>query len=334
VKKLPYLRSKNRRGRWFHTYRRGDVERSLGVHGLHPTDPKVLAAWAAEHARWQDMQPEVDTPAAGTFAWALDLYTSGNAKWSTYSRNTQNNRLAILERYRRSQGNRPIRSITGATIEQALYAKGGWAAVNEYKALKPVFEHLRRLGFITKNPMVGIELDRPKIDGFPVADVDGISAFQKRWTIGTRERLVFDLALYTGAARVDLAKLGRANIKGDLLVYDRQKSGVTARVPVTHELQRVIDRTPDISPTFILTGKGKPYAAESLGNLFRDAASEAGMTARLHGLRKAFCIYWAEAGVSTHQIAAMAGHMSLAEVERYTRAADRERMVKLLVGVV
>ena len=29
----------------------------------------------------------------------------------------------------------------------------------------------------------------------------------------------------------------------------------------------------------------------------------------------------------------MAGHMSLSEVERYTRAADRERMVKLLVRV-
>ena len=63
------------------------------------------------------------------------------------------------------------------------------------------------------------------------------------------------------------------------------------------------------------------------------AAREAGMAARLHGLRKAFCIYWAENDATTHQIAAMAGHMSLSEVERYTRAADRERMVKLLVGV-
>lgn len=333
MNKLPYLRSKLRRGRWFHTYRRGDVERSLGVHGLHPTDPKVLAAWAAEHARWQDMPPETETPASGTFAWALDLYTSGNDKWAKYSANTQNNRAAIFERYRASQGKRPVSTITSAVIEQALYAKGGWAAVNEYKALKPVFEHLRRLGFITKNPLAGIELDRPKIEGFPVANADDIAAFQKRWAVGTRERLIFDLALFTGAARVDLAKLGRANIKGDLLVYTRQKSDVTARVPVTTELQAVIDLTPDISPAFILTAQGKPYTPESLGNMFRDAATDAGMTARLHGLRKAFCIYWAEQGVSTHQIAAMAGHMSLSEVERYTRAADRERMVKLLVGV-
>jgi len=57
------------------------------------------------------------------------------------------------------------------------------------------------------------------------------------------------------------------------------------------------------------------------------------MSARLHGLRKALCICWAKNDATTQQIAAMAGHMSLSEVERYTRAADRERMVKLLVGV-
>jgi len=333
MKKLPYLRSKLRRGRWFHTYRRGDVERSLGVHGLHPTDPKVLAAWAAEHARWQDMPPGTETPNAGTFAWALDLYTSGNAEWANYAEGTRAARSAIFTRYRKAQGARPVKTITGEAVERALYAKGGHGAVNEYKAIKPVFEHLRRLGFIRKNPMAGIELDKPKIHGFPVADAEDIAAFQERWPVGTRERLIFDLGLYTGAARGDLAKLGRKNIKGDLLVYERQKSSVVAQVPLTTELRAVIARTPDIAPAFILTGSGKPFSAASLGNEFADAARAAGMAARLHGLRKAFCIYHAERAATTHQIAAMAGHMSLSEVERYTRAADRERMVKLLVGV-
>ena len=118
-------------------------------------------------------------------------------------KNTKDNRAAIFARYRANQGKRPVSTITGPVIEQALYTRGGWAAVNEYKALKPVFEHLRRLGFIKNNPLVGIELDRPKIQGFPVADADDIATFQKRWPVGSRERLVFDLALYTGAARVD-----------------------------------------------------------------------------------------------------------------------------------
>ena len=71
-----------------------------------------------------------------------------------------------------------------------------------------------------------------------------------------RERLVLDLDLYTAAARADLAKLGRSNIKGGLLVYSRQKSGTTARVPITPELRALIARTPDISPKFSLTESG------------------------------------------------------------------------------
>lgn len=307
------------------------MERSLGVHGLHPTHQKVLAAWAAEHARWQEMPPDTETPEAGTFAWGLDLYITGSDKWAGYSEGTRDSRLAIFKRYREEQGARPLKAITGDAIEAGLYAKGGFGAVNEYKALKPLFEHLFRLKVIPKNPLVGIQVDKPKTDGFPVADADDIAAFQECWPVGTRERLIFDLGLYTGAARVDLAKLGRKNISGDLLVYERQKSKVTARVPLTTELSSVIERTPDIAPAFILTSRGKPFKAASLGNEFGEAARKAGIVSRLHGLRRAFCIYWAENNATTHQIAAMAGHISLSEVERYTRAADRDRIVKLLV---
>lgn len=111
----------------------------------------------------------------------------------------------------------------------------------------------------------------------------------------------------------------------------RQKTRTTAEVPITAELRAVIARTPDIAPAFLLTAFRKPFTAAGFGNFFADAASAAGMTARLHGLRKAFCAYWAEKGATTSQIAAMAGHLTLSEVERYTKDADRRRMVKLLV---
>ena len=128
-----------------------------------------------------------------------------------------------------------------------------------------------------------------------------------------------------------LVKLSRANVGDGLLTFNRQKTGVVCEVPLTPELRAVLRRAPDIAPAFLLTAKGKPFTAAGLGNLFADAAKAAGIAARLHGLRKAFCVYWAERGASTSQIAAMAGHMSLSEVERYTRAADRRRMVKLLM---
>ena len=326
-----YLRSRQRRGRWFHYYRRNGSEVSLGVHGLEPSDPRVKAAYWAEHARWEHRPPDTSTPIKGTFAWAVDLYTSGNWKWlNEYAEGTRKARLAILNRYVRDQGNRPLSEISPRAIETALYAKGGHGAVNEYKTLKPVFEHVKRLGFIPRNPMAGIEIDKPAPKGFLTADADDIAAFIERWEIGTVERLIFDLALYTGAARVDLAVIGRHNIKNGVLTFDRQKTGVTSRVPLTHELRAVIARTPDISPAFILSKHGRPYTAESIGNMFGDAARAAGMKARLHGLRKAFCCYWAEQGKQSHAIATMAGHLTLKEVERYTRDADRDRIIRLI----
>jgi len=330
MKRYPYLRSKLRRGRWFHTYRRGNKEIALGVHGLHPTDPRVFAAYCAEHARWEQSPPDTVTPKGGTFAWAVDIYKASPA-WTKLAEGTRKSRESILRRYVKAQGNRPLSSIAREDIEAALYAKGGNAAVNELKALKPIFAHAHKLRIIPVDPMRGLTMQRPETEGFRTAEADEIAAFQDMWPVGTVERLTFDLALYTGAARVDLVKLGRRNITEGVLQYRRQKTKTLAQVPLTPELRAVIARTPDIAPAFILNRKGKSYTAESIGNLFRDAATKAGMVARLHGLRKAFCVYWAEKGATTHQIAAMAGHMTLGEVERYTRAADRLKMVKLLV---
>lgn len=333
MKKLPYLRSKLRRGRWFHTYRRNGKEIALGVHGLHPTDARLTAAWAAEHSRWEHSPPATEAPKSGTFAWAVDLLKA-TSSWENLAASTRQNRDAILRRYVAAQGARPLASITRADIETTLYAKGGNAAINELKALRPVFAHARRLRFISSDPTRGIELDRPASKGFATADADDIKNYQDRWTVGTNERLVFDLALLTGAARADLVKLGKSNVSGGILSFKRQKTGVLSQVPITPELRAVILRTPDISPAFLLTAKGKPFTAAGLGNFFGDAARAAGIDARLHGLRKAFCVYWAEKGSTTHQIAAMAGHTSLSEVERYTRAADSRRMIQLLVDEV
>jgi integrase len=47
-----------------------------------------------------------------------------------------------------------------------------------------------------------------------------------------------------------------------------------------------------------------------------------------HGLRKAACRRLAEAGCSTHEIMAISGHVTLAEVERYTKAANQARLAK------
>jgi len=69
---------------------------------------------------------------------------------------------------------------------------------------------------------------------------------------------------------------------------------------------------------------------KGFGQMISAAIREAGLPGRCkaHGLRKAAARRLAEAGCSASEIAAITEHKTLAEVERYTRAADQERLAR------
>jgi integrase len=75
---------------------------------------------------------------------------------------------------------------------------------------------------------------------------------------------------------------------------------------------------------------GKPFASSNaFGNWFRNACDEAGLkTLAAHGLRKAAARRMAEAGCTSKQIAAITGHKTLSEIERYTEAAEQEHLAR------
>jgi len=53
-----------------------------------------------------------------------------------------------------------------------------------------------------------------------------------------------------------------------------------------------------------------------------------------YGLRKAAARLLAEAGCTTHEIMAITGHKTLAEVERYTRAAAQKKLAASAMGLM
>jgi integrase len=70
-----------------------------------------------------------------------------------------------------------------------------------------------------------------------------------------------------------------------------------------------------------------PKTVAGFGNWFRDQCDQANLHhCSAHGLRKATAAALAEAGATAHEIAAVTGHMSLEEVERYTRAARKQKL--------
>lgn len=82
--------------------------------------------------------------------------------------------------------------------------------------------------------------------------------------------------------------------------------------------------------TILFTAYGEQFSVKGFGHMISTAIRAAGLPERCkaHGLRKAAARRLAEAGCSASEIAAITGHKTLAEVERYTRAADQERLAR------
>ncbi|CAM5766281.1 hypothetical protein LMIY3S_01768 [Labrys miyagiensis] len=53
-----------------------------------------------------------------------------------------------------------------------------------------------------------------------------------------------------------------------------------------------------------------------------------------HGIRKAAARRLAEVGCSSKQIAAITGHASLEEIERYTKAAEQKKLAKAAIRLL
>src|SRR5262249_15801833 len=157
-----------------------------------------------------------------------------------------------------------------------------------------------------------------------------ITAFEMRHAIGSKARVALSLLLYTAQRRGDVLKMGRQHIRDGLLHVRQEKTGIELAIPVHEHLRAVLDATPSEPLTFLTTRSGKAYSRNGFAMHFRGWCDAAGLPALCmpHGLRKAACRRLAEAGCSANEIAAISGHASLREVERYTKAANQLQMAR------
>ena len=101
-------------------------------------------------------------------------------------------------------------------------------------------------------------------------------------------------------------------------------------IPIHEALSRVLSTAGRSHSTILVTAYGEQFSVKGFGQMISTAIREAGLPGRCkaHGLRKAAARRLAEAGCSACEIAAITGHKTLAKVERYTRAADQERLAR------
>jgi site-specific recombinase XerD len=114
----------------------------------------------------------------------------------------------------------------------------------------------------------------------------------------------------------------------DKIRVAQQKTGAKLAISVHPNLRRSLDACPSGHVAAIATAYGRAFSVKGFGQFVADTIRKAALPThcKAHGLRKAAARRLAEAGCSLHEIAAVTGHKTLSEIERYTRAASQEAL--------
>jgi len=256
-----------------------------------------------------------------------DKTSTYHTKLSARSQYVLKGRLLALQK---EHGHRSAEGLTVEAIEAGREFRKAkpWSANNRILTLRAVYKYGVKIKFVTHNPAAKVEKVRTKSEGYHTWTQDEIEQYQAHWPIGTMARLAFELLHCTGQRRSDVIRLGRQHITSESrLKISQRKTGAKLEIPIIPILADCMAACQHTHLTFIVTESGKPFTDNGFGNKFRDWCNAAGLPhCSAHGLRKALATQLAELGMTPNEIAAITGHKTLREVQRYTHAADQKRM--------
>jgi integrase len=262
------------------------------------------------------------------------------------TRETVRTRRNILERFREAHGDKPlfrferngerIMLLTRAHVQHIVNEKAATPSMqrNFLHTLRAMFQWAFKEGRIPDDPTLGVTREKIKTTGWKTWGEDHIARLEAKYPLGTKARLAVGLVLYTGQRRGDVVTMGPHLVHNGVMALDQGKTegGEESHleIPMHPKLTEIIAATATVGVRiFLVTKHGKPYTAAGFGNWFRELCDGADCPdISAHGGRKATARRLAEIGCSANQIAAITGHASIAEVQRYTKAADRKRMAR------
>lgn len=279
-------------------------------------------------------------PAKASLQWLWDNYHDTASSWFALAASTRRQRENIMRRVLKDNGRKPYLAIKKSDIVAGIdrRAKTPSAARNFLDTMKGLFGWALEREHVAQDPTASVKGPaRPKSAGFPAWTREDVAAYQRRWPLGTRQRVWLDVILYTGPRRGDAAIIGRQHIKDArnedgsvtrVASWRTEKSGetVTVTIPILAVLQRTLDAGPTGDLTWICSSRGLPYTKESFGNAFSETARMAGVKKSAHGVRKIAATIAAENGATAHELMAIFGWTNIRQAEVYTREAARAKL--------
>jgi integrase len=287
--------------------------------------------WSEYQAALASAPPrKPEGPHQGTLAWLLERYRETTA-WTNLSLATRRQRENIFVHVLETAGKEPFSKITTAIMAgRDRRANTPAQAHNFLDAMRGLFRWAVKAKLVKSDPTLGVDNPpRPKTGGFEVWSEEDIAAYEKRWPIGTRQRVWLDVLVYTGLRRGDAVRFGRQHIRSGVGTIKTEKTDTEVTLPILPVLAETLAAGPCGDLTFIAGENGHPLTKESFGNLFRSACRAAGLQRRsAHGLRKAAATRAANAGATVAELEAIFGWSGGTMASLYTRAADRRRLAQ------
>jgi integrase len=330
-KRPPYIEtfvSRHGKRMWFFRVGKGPRVRLPDEYGSEAFQVAYRSALLASQAT-------SGTQATRTLGWLIKQYCESPA-WHGLAKETRKQFRYQLDRMKERAGKAPLNEITAASIAAGRDARAAKPTdANKYlKCSLALYRFAVDRQWMKDNPAKGIaKLKTPSI-GFHTWTEEEAKNFEDRWPIGTRERLAFDLLIYTGVRRSDVVRLGRQHTKKGEITITTEKSRNSGRpVAVTITILQPLARSIAASQTgdmaYLVTAKGTPFGKESFGTLFKKACVAAGVPGSSHGLRKLAAVRMAENGATEAELNAVFGWAEGSdESATYIRKANRAKLAR------
>jgi len=322
--RLPHTHRETARGQTFWYYRRG-----------HGPRTRLRGAWgSAEFMRaYRDADAGEDATRRradeGTFGWLWHLYRASRA-WERLSPATKKQRDNLMRLALERAGNQPLERWDRRFIIASCDARASTPAQarNFLGVLRALFQWALSREHVDVDPTVGVKVERLRGDGFHAWTAEELARFEERWPTGTRERLAYDILVWTGLRRGDASRLGPQHVKDGVISLKTATTGALVTIRILPPLAASLAASPTGPETFVTNAYGRPFVKEAFGNWFGEACRAAGVPGSAHGLRKALAAKVAESGATQSELDALFAWSGGGMASLYTRKASRERLAE------
>jgi integrase len=174
------------------------------------------------------------SPSAGTLSWLINCYR-GTTAWTRLSLATRRQRENIFKQILKTAAEEPVTRITKTAIIAGRDRRAQTPSQSRHflQAMRGLFRWALDADHVKVDPTHSVEdPPRPKSGGFPIWTEDDVAAYERRWPVGTRQRVWLDVLLYTGLRRGDAVRLGRQHVKDGIATILTEKSGFTLEVSI------------------------------------------------------------------------------------------------------